>query len=89
MPKIPEQPVIRDPQKEMRERRGVLPDRPRSLLNLEDYIETVTTIPTGTPKDFYSSIKLRVDGLSAPTTYHLYVYSAELAGWVKFTGAAA
>lgn len=80
---------LRDPQQEMRDRRGVLPDRPRSVLNLEDYIETVTTIPTGTPKDFYSSIKLRVDSLTAPTTYHLYVYSAELGAWVKFTGAAA
>lgn len=79
---------LRDPQHEMRQKRGVLPDRPRSLLNLEDYIEAVAVAPTGVPKDFYGSIKLVVDDIAAPTTYELYVYSP-LIGWVKFTGAAA
>ena len=94
MPPIPPpQPAIRNPQDEMRARRSdrasVDPQRPFSILNLEDFIETVDTAPTGIPKNFYGSIKLVVDSFTTPTTRHLYIYSREINAWVKFTGAAA
>lgn len=85
--------VNRNPQQEIRERGGMgkvpFPNKPFSILNLEDFIETVAVAPTAAPKSFYDSIKLVVDSLTTLTTYHLYIYSRELAAWVKFTGVAA
>jgi len=76
----------RDPRQEIREKGGMaakpLPQKPFSILNLEDYIETVTTIPTTAPKTFYDSIKIYTDSLSAPTVRRLYIYSRELADWL-------
>lgn len=83
----------RNPQQEIRDKGGMgakpLPSKPFSILNLEDFIETVEVAPTAVPKSFYESIKLVVDDLTTPTTYHLYIFSRELNIWLKFTGAAA
>ena len=51
------------------------------LINLINYIETVTTIPTYTPKKFYESIKIYMDDLSSPTVKRLYIYSFEAGAW--------
>lgn len=51
------------------------------LLNLTGYIQTVTTIPAYTPKNFYDSIKIYIDDLATPTTKRLYLYSFEAGIW--------
>ena len=79
-------PVIRDPQKEIRERGGmgakVLPLKPFSILNLEDFIETVEVAPTAVPKTFYDSVKIYTDSIATPTVRRLYIYSRELDDWL-------
>lgn len=79
-------PVIRDPRAEILQKGGMaakpLPNKPFSILNLEDFIETVTTAPTEPPKTFYDSVKIYTDSISSPTTRRLYIYSRELADWL-------
>lgn len=83
----------RDPRREINERGSMhakpLPSSPFSILNLEDFIETVDVAPTAAPKTFYDSIKIVVDDLASPTTYELYIYSRKLAAWLKATLATA
>lgn len=88
------QPVpLRDPRAEIAGKGGMrakpLPSNPFSILNLEDFIETVDVAPTEVPKSFYDSVKIVVDDLGTPTTYELYMYARNISAWVKFTGAAA
>jgi len=73
-----------DPQRNTNTSRNTkpLPNNPYSILNLEDFIETVTSIPTEAPKNYYQSIKIYTDSLSSPTTRRLYIYSVELDDWL-------
>lgn len=59
-----------------------LPNNPYDILNLEGFIETVTSIPTEPPKNFYQSIKIYTDSISSPTTRRLYIYSVALDDWL-------
>ena len=51
------------------------------LMNLTGYIQTVTTAPSFTPKNFYDSIKIYIDDLDTPTDKRLYIYSFEAGIW--------
>lgn len=43
--------------------------------------ETVTTVPTKTPKNLVNQIVFYTDSLSAPSVYRLYIYSTKLNVW--------
>lgn len=76
----------RDPRSEIAARGGAqakpLPSSPYHIINLEGFIETVTTIPTDPPKNFWDSQKIYTDSITTPTVRRYYVYSVELADWL-------
>lgn len=77
---------IRDPRQEIIDKGGnsakPLPQNPYHILNLEGFIETVTSVPTDVPKTFYDSQKIYTDSLSSPTVYRFYIYSQKLNDWL-------
>jgi len=76
----------RDPRREIAEKGGMgakpFPSKPQNIINLEGFIQTVTTIPTEAPKTFYDSQKIYTDSLSSPTVRRLYIYSVDLSDWL-------
>ena len=56
------------------------------IKDLEGFIETVTTIPSGTPsKGFWRQFKIYVDDISSPSTQRLYMYSTKTNTWLYAT----
>lgn len=81
-----QKPPLRQPYDEIRAKGGMgskpLPSKPQHILNLEGFIQTVTSIPTEPPQTFYDSVKIYTDSISSPTTRRLYIYSVELGDWL-------
>jgi len=51
------------------------------IKDIDGYIETVTSVPTGTPSNVWRQMKFYVDSLSSPSTKRLYIYSNKLNSW--------
>lgn len=49
--------------------------------NLNNFIETVTIIPTSKPRYFWEQFKIYIDDLDSPTTKRLYIYSNKAQIW--------
>ena len=49
--------------------------------NLNNFIETVTTIPTSKPRYFWEQFKIYINDLETPTTKRLYIYSNKAKIW--------
>lgn len=49
--------------------------------DLLGYIETVTSIPSYSPKTLDQAVKIYFDDLTSPTTKRLYIYSFEAGIW--------
>jgi len=86
MPQENTQPNIPNPRAEI-EKKGnyttqeTIPHK-NSILNLQDFLQTVTAAPTAAPKKFHDSVVLYTDSLSSPTVYRIYFYSRELNDWL-------
>lgn len=52
-----------------------------SIYDILGQIEVVTAAPSGTPKDFYGSVKLYVDSITTPTVRRIYFYNNRTASW--------
>jgi hypothetical protein len=52
-----------------------------SIINLIGLIETVTTVPTHSPKTFYEQFKIYYDDTGTPTDRKLYIYSNKAQEW--------
>lgn len=50
---------------------------PTNLKYLEGFIETLSTIPTFTPKKFWDSVKIVDDGVN----YRLYIFNSKSGVW--------
>jgi len=86
MPQENIQPNIPNPRMDI-EKKGIrnmqetIPHK-NSILNLQDFLQTVTTTPTAAPKKFHDSVVIYTDSLSSPTVRRLYIYSRELGDWL-------
>jgi len=52
-----------------------------SINNLHGFIETVTTVPTNSPRRFYEQFKIYTDSTTAPTDVRFYIYSFQNKAW--------
>lgn len=58
--------------------------KPVDIFQIDGWVETVTTVPTHTPKNFEQQVKLYVDSITAPTVKTLYIYSNKTNTWIPF-----
>ena len=56
-------------------------NEPVQLSDILGMIETITYIPSATPRNFQEQFKLQVDSLTSPTTFRLFIYFTKVKLW--------
>ena len=60
---------------------GPILNEPIHLGDILGMIETITYIPTATPRNFQEQFKLYVDSLTSPTVFRIFIYFTKVKLW--------